>query len=142
MAGRTRLTCSVCGAAKRPRGLLCGTCRFNAGRRRARRCAAAVGLCTDCRRRSARPGRVLCGDCARIHSAADRRRYASQTRGADRAARAKARREAAVAAGLCGRCRRRPCGRFKDCLTCRNRKAEVRRASWNRRRGPQDAAAP
>ena len=130
---------------KRPRGLLCGACRFKAARQRARRRAAAVGLCTDCRRRSARAGRVLCGCCARIHAASDRRRYAAQTArrdGAARRHRSKARREAAVAAGLCGTCRRRPRGRFKDCLRCRNRKAEVRRASWHRRRELQIATLP
>ena len=70
------MTCSVCGSPKYRSGILCGACRSRVARRRARKCAAEAGLCSDCLTRPRRPGRVLCSRCARLHSASHARRRA------------------------------------------------------------------
>ena len=135
------MTCSVCGSPKYRSGILCGACRSRASRRRARRCAAEAGLCSDCLTRQRRPGRVLCSRCARLHSASHARRradpeYLKSRRKKCRTQR-RERRKAAAAAGVCGTCRGAT-GRFKDCLRCRLAASARTRAYRERKR----AAAP
>ena len=108
-----------------------------AARRRARQRADADGICRECLARPRRPDRVLCIACAGSHAKSDKRRYNKVMACPDRlkAKRSafsewrKRRRAAAVAAGLCGTCRRVPCGRFKDCLACRTRRSAYKQAA-------------